>query len=106
MPTSSMPSKRSVRTTSAFRKDLKRALKHRKCDIQQLQFVMRCLENRAALERKYLDHALNGRFPDQRAGQTGCRDCHTSNDWLLVYRLPDDDTIDFVRTGTHADLFG
>jgi len=106
MPNSPKPTKRSVRTTSAFRKDLKRGLKHRKCDIAQLQFVMQCLESRVALDRKYLDHALTGRFPDQRAGQTGCRECHTSNDWLLVYRLPDDDTIDFIRTGTHADLFG
>jgi mRNA interferase YafQ len=97
---------RSVRTTSAFRKDLDRAVNHRKCDVAQLHFVMACIEKRLPLDRKYLDHALHGRFPTQRSGQTGCRECHASNDWLLVYRLPDDNSVDFIRTGTHADLFG
>jgi mRNA interferase YafQ len=105
MPKIEKPNKRSVRNTSAFRKDLARALKHRKCNIDQLHFVMSCLEFRTPLDRKYLDHALTGRFPNQRSGQTDCRECHTSNDWLLVYRLPDDDSVDFIRTGTHADLF-
>jgi mRNA interferase YafQ len=106
MPKIDQPDKRSVRITGAFRRDLVRATKHRKCDLEQLHLVMSCLEFRAVLDRKYLDHALTGRFPNQRSGQTGCRECHTSNDWLLVYRLVGDDTVDFIRTGTHADLFG
>ncbi len=106
MPKPEKPKRRSVRTTSTFRKDLARALTHRRCDVAQLGSVMECLERYEPLDRKYLDHALNGRFPNQRSGQTGCRECHTSNDWLLVYRLPDDKSIDFIRTGTHSDLFG
>jgi mRNA interferase YafQ len=106
MPKTDKPNRRSVRTMSAFRKDLARALSHRKCDVTQLRFIMECLEQYRPLDRQYLDHALNGHFPNQRSGQTGCRECHTSNDWLLIYRLPDDSSIDFIRTGTHSDLFG
>jgi mRNA-degrading endonuclease YafQ of YafQ-DinJ toxin-antitoxin module len=49
---------------------------------------MECLEQYRPLDRRYLDHALNGHFPNQRSGQTGCRECHVSNDWLLVTACP------------------
>ena len=97
--------KRVVHATSQFRKDLKRALKHRKCDLGELKAVMQAIENRMSLDARYLDHTLTGRYPDQKGGHTDCRECHTSNDWLLVYRLPDDDSVHFIRCGTHSDLF-
>lgn len=34
----------------------------------------------------------------------GWRDLHIEPDWLLLYRI-DGDTLELVRTGTHADLF-
>ena len=77
-------SKRVVHATSQFRKDLKRALKHRKCDVGELRAVMQAIETRKPLDAKYLDHLLTGRYPDQKGGHTDCRECHTSNDWLLV----------------------
>jgi len=97
--------KRAVHVTSQFRKDLKQALKHHKCDLAELKAVMQAIENRAPLDAKYLDHALSGRYPSQKGGHTDCRECHTSNDWLLVYRLPDGDSVHFIRCGTHSDLF-
>lgn len=96
---------RGVRYTAQFKSDLKRANAHKKCDVNALRSAMTDLQMRTALLPALLDHALRGRYPNQRGGKTDCRECHTGNDWLLVYRLPDDDTIIFIRTGTHSDLF-
>jgi mRNA interferase YafQ len=95
---------REVRNTSTFKKDLKRGRSHIKCDVEELRAVMRKIEYREVLVPKYLDHPLEGRYP-KPDGHTDCRECHVGNDWLLVYRFPDDDSVDFIRTGTHSELF-
>lgn len=97
---------RTIEFTSAFKKDLKKTKSHIKCDVDALKAVMNMLVNREPLPAKYLDHALTGRYPNQKGGSTDCRECHVCNDWLLVYRLPDAETIHFIRTGTHSELFG
>ncbi len=97
---------RQVRLAKSFRKDLKSAKSNVKCDLDALRAVMTSIEARKPLERKYLDHPLTGRYPEQKGGHTDCRECHVGNDWLLIYRFPDDDSVDFIRTGTHADVFG
>ncbi|MCP4415497.1 MAG: type II toxin-antitoxin system YafQ family toxin, partial [Chloroflexi bacterium] len=36
----------------------------------------------------------------------GHRECHIEPDWLLIYRLNEiEKEIEFVRMGTHSDLF-
>lgn len=96
---------RALRYTSQFKADLKNAPRHRKCDMESLRTTMQSIVDRKPLDAALKDHKLTGRYPDQRDGATDCRECHTSNDWLLVYRFPDDDTVHFIRTGTHSDLF-
>ena len=32
------------------------------------------------------------------------RECHLDPDWLLIYRVTDEQVV-LARTGTHADLF-
>ena len=96
---------RTVRNTGQFKSDLKGAQSHRKCDWDSLVLTMRMIVERKPFELALLDHALRGRYPGGRDGNTDCRECHTSNDWLLVYRFPDDDSVIFVRTGTHSELF-
>jgi len=60
---------------------------------------MKTLENRIPLEIKHQDHQLNGNY-------IGYRECHVEPDWLLIYRIDEkSNTIYFVRTGTHSDLF-
>ncbi|GLS17464.1 hypothetical protein GCM10007874_04790 [Labrys miyagiensis] len=54
----------------------------------------------APLPAEWKDHALNG------AEWKGCRECHIGGDFLLVYKLGDDNDIAFVRAGTHSELFG
>ena len=41
---------------------------------------------------------------DARGGGADHRECHIGGDFLLIYRL-DENTIIFVRAGTHSDLF-
>ncbi|MCW5584238.1 MAG: type II toxin-antitoxin system mRNA interferase toxin, RelE/StbE family, partial [Gammaproteobacteria bacterium] len=32
------------------------------------------------------------------------RDCHIKPDLVLIYRKPDDDTLELVRLGSHSEL--
>ncbi|RUQ92921.1 type II toxin-antitoxin system RelE/ParE family toxin [Legionella septentrionalis] len=80
-----------------FEKDLRRIIKRGK-DIQKIKDVIEKLINQTPLEPNYRDHALKGNYVD-------CRELHIEPDWLLIY-LIQKNTITFVRTGSHADLFG
>lgn len=63
--------------STKFKKDLKLAIK-RGYDISLLDIVIGSLANGDTLPDKYHDHALSGNF-------AGCRECHITPDWLLVY---------------------
>ena len=86
-------------TTKQFEGDYRLMVKRGK-DIERLKTVMRRLINQQSLESRYHDHALTGNL-------RGHRDCHIDPDWILIYRIDrDQQEIIFVRTGSHADLFG
>lgn len=80
----------------SLKKDLKLVTKRGK-SIDKLKTVIRQLIEEKPLEPKYNDHPLKGNYVDTR-------ECHIEPDWLLVYMIKDD-SITFVRTGSHADLF-
>lgn len=81
---------------NSFKRDLK-LLKKRGKNIEKLLNIMNALIHEKPLQRKHVDHPLKGDYVD-------CRECHVEPDWLLIY-LIEDDTIIFIRTGTHSDLF-
>ncbi|MBT9774923.1 type II toxin-antitoxin system mRNA interferase toxin, RelE/StbE family [Clostridium sp. MCC353] len=84
--------------STKFKKDLKLAIK-RGYDISLLNTVIEILANGETLSEKYRDHTLSGNF-------AGCRECHITPDWLLVYELSDVELLLYLtRTGTHSDLF-
>ena len=83
--------------TGAFKRDRRRAEKRGKA-LQTLDGVVRQLVMGEPPDPRCRDHRLAGEWRDHR-------ECHVEPDWLLIYRV-DGDTITFVRTGTHADLFG
>ena len=84
--------------SNRFKKDLKLA-KKRGYDLQLLNEVVDKLANKEVLPLKNRDHELSGDY-------AGFRECHIQPDWLLVYRIDDDELYLFLaRTGTHADLF-
>ncbi len=87
---------RRVRTTGQFRKDLKKSVKRGK-KIEKLTEIIESLQQGKILSLAQKDHALKGYW-------IGCRECHIEPDWLLVYRLEENDLV-LVGTGTHTDLF-
>lgn len=67
-------------------------------DMKRLKEAMLLLiANDEPLGPEWLDHPLKGDWADHR-------ECHIGGDFLLIYKT-DGDTIIFVRTGTHSELF-
>jgi mRNA interferase YafQ len=84
--------------STIFKKDLKLA-KKRGYDLSLLSIVVDTLAMGEPLAEKYKDHSLVGNFK-------GCRECHITPDWLLIYEISDDELILYLtRTGTHSDIF-
>ena len=82
--------------STRFRKDVKRAEKRGK-DMAKLRAVLTLLAQEQPLPVEYKDHALRGDW-------IGFRDLHIEPDWLLLYRIENDE-VQLARTGTHSDLF-
>lgn len=84
--------------TVRFKKDLKLLIK-RGYNIDLLGAVVDTLAAGQKLPAKYKDHALTGNYQ-------GCRECHITSDWLLIYEVDGDELFLYLtRTGTHSDLF-
>ena len=86
--------------TGQFKRDYKLAIK-RGCDASKLSKVVNILCNEEPLPTEYRDHALvNSRnYKDMR-------ECHIEPDWLLVYKIENEELIlKLIRTGTYSDLF-
>lgn len=87
-----------IKPTGQFKKDLK-LIQKRKYDLNLLKEVLELLSKGEPLPEKNRDHALTGAFK-------GCRECHITPDWLLIYEYSGSSLIIYLtRTGTHSDLF-
>jgi mRNA interferase YafQ len=82
--------------STAFRKDVKRAHK-RGLDLDKLFNIIAKLQRGEPLPPFNGAHPLKGEWK-------GYWDCHIEPDWLLIYKVTDDE-VRLARTGTHADLF-
>ena len=89
---------RALKTTSAFKKDYKRAVK-RGYAPDKLEHIIHLLATDQALPRNARPHKLSGNY-DQ------FWECHIEADWLLIYEPVSSDLLVLRRTGSHADLFG
>ncbi|MCM1136657.1 MAG: type II toxin-antitoxin system YafQ family toxin [Clostridium sp.] len=84
--------------TGKFKKDLKLA-KKRGYNLSLISIVVNTLAMGKSLPEYYKDHSLSGNFK-------GCRECHITPDWLLIYEIEEDELYLYLtRTGTHSDLF-
>jgi len=90
---------REVKYTSRFKRDYKREQsgRHGKKLDALLMDAVNLLAADAGLPRRYLDHPLSGEWNDHR-------DCHLRPDLVLIYRKPDDDSLELVRLGSHSEL--
>lgn len=90
--------KYSVRPTTKFQKDLKR-VQRRGYDLSLLTDIIKKLAEGETLPERNKDHRLDGDY-------SGCRECHITPDWLLIYEVADGELFLYLtRTGTHSDLF-
>ena len=86
-----------IRYHTSFRKDYKRIVK-RGYDVKLLEDIINKLANGEPLPEKNRDHSLSGEY-------SGCRECHITPDWLLIYEIDNGELILYLtRTGTHSDL--
>lgn len=84
--------------TGSFKKDIKRCQK-RNLDFSLLKKAVVLLEKNGELPEKYVPHKLTGSYK-------GFWECHIKPDWLLIWEIDKKtNTLYFVRTGTHSDLF-
>jgi mRNA interferase YafQ len=82
----------------AFFKDWERLSHSGRYDMSRLKEAMLLLiANDTVLGPEWLDHPLKGQWADHR-------ECHIGGDFLLIYQI-EGNAINFVRTGTHAELF-
>lgn len=89
---------RKIVASNKFKKDLSQAAK-RGFNLNLLNDVVTMLANGETLDPKYKDHPLIGDYED-------FRECHIKPDWLLIYRIDDEELeLYLFRTGTHSDLF-
>lgn len=87
-----------IKYHTSFKKDYKRILK-RGYDIKLLEEIIEKLANGETLPEKNRDHNLSGNYG-------GCRECHITPDWLLIYEIDNGELILYLtRTGSHSDLF-
>jgi len=94
---------RRVDFTRGFLKDWERLSRSGRYNMHRLKSVMLDLiANEAPLGPDRRDHALRGTWANHR-------ECHVGGDFLLIYQVDDapkpGGSINFVRAGTHAELF-
>jgi mRNA interferase YafQ len=90
---------REVKYTARFRKDYRREKSGqlgKKIDGLLMETV-NLLAADKVLPHRYFDHPLFGEWKDHR-------DCHIKPDLVLIYRKPDDGTLELVRLGSHSEL--
>ena len=83
-------------SSGAFKRDVKRAEKRGK-DMAKLRALLTLLIEQIPLPASYKDHPLKGDW-------NGYRDAHIEPDWLLIYRVVEEE-LQLARTGSHSDLF-
>ena len=88
-----------IRYINSFKKDYKLA-KKRGYDMSRLAEVIMMIASGESLPERFRDHQLKGKE------FKGCRECHKEPDWLLVYRIIENELVlELLHTGTHSDLF-
>jgi mRNA interferase YafQ len=86
---------RTVRYTNRFKRDYRREKSWRLDAV--LMEVVKMLAADIRLPRRFLDHQLSGEWRDYWG-------CHIRADLVLIYRLPDDGTLELVRLGSQREL--
>ncbi len=85
---------RSFIFSNRFKKDYKLCQKQGR-NLEKLQRVFSILLTGEPIPARYKDHPLKGNWK-------GYRDLHIEPDWVLIYKIQDDQIILLAATGSHA----
>ena len=86
-----------LKFTAKFKRDYKKAKKQGK-NLKKLEKILEKLVYREELPKSAYDHFLGGVY-------RGHRECHIEPDWLLIYRINEDEfVLVATRLGCHGDL--
>lgn len=90
---------RQIDYTRKFKRDYRREKSGRYArDLDdRLKTVLDLLIEDAPLPYNNFDHALTGNWSDHR-------DCHIRPDLVLIYRKPNENSVQLVRLGSHSEL--
>ena len=90
--------KYTIKFTSQFKKDVKRAKRQNK-NIDLMFNIIEKLANNEKIDKKYKVHKLSGKL-------AGIIECHIEPDFLLEYPYFDNELILMcIRVGSHSELF-
>jgi mRNA interferase YafQ len=91
---------RTIKPVKSFKRDYKRVAKtfggFPALDAE-LQPIVVKLANDLPLGEQHSDHTMIGNWKDHR-------NCHIRPDLVLIYRKPDNERLQLVRLGSHAEL--
>ncbi|RKZ71317.1 MAG: type II toxin-antitoxin system mRNA interferase toxin, RelE/StbE family [Gammaproteobacteria bacterium] len=76
--------------SSRFKRDIKKIKKQGR-PLPELKILITILVQNNRLPKKYKDHSLSGDY-------TSYRECHIRPDWLLIYKITDNELL-LARTG-------
>lgn len=89
---------KSIRAVPAFERDVKRLKKKHYPMDKMGKAIQAVFEGDADGLRRRRDHALTGNW-------NGYRELHIEADWLLIYRIEEDELeLVLTRTGSHDDI--
>jgi mRNA interferase YafQ len=90
---------RDVKYAARFKRDYRREKSGRYAKSVDLLLVevVNLLAADTPLPRRNFDHPLSGEWNDYR-------DCYIRPNLVLIYRKPDDDSLELVRLGSHSEL--
>jgi mRNA interferase YafQ len=85
------------KATKRMKQDMNRVRKQGK-DMSKLKLALDILATQRTLPPEYLDHKLSG-------NKAGLRECHLEPDWLLVYKIFENELIlSATATGSHSQV--
>jgi mRNA interferase YafQ len=90
---------RTVKYTNRFKRDYRREKsgRHGRNLDKLLMEVVEMLAGDKPLPQRNFDHPPTREWNDHR-------DCHVRPDLVLIYRKPDDTSLELVRLGSHSEL--
>ena len=82
-----------------YQKQLKKSLRSGHHDIKKLRNLTQMLREEIPLPEMCRDHKLLGKY-------IGQRECHVEPDWLLIYKVYEEEKIiELCEIGTHSEFF-